>query len=49
MKEVAREYKSDTIYNIFEKVLELTPALLAAVDQVITYSSRYGKYRLSDN
>ena len=47
--EIAHEYKSDTIYNIFEKVLELTPALLAAVDQVITYSSRYGKYRLSDN
>ena len=41
--EIAHEYKSDTIYRIFEKVLELTPALLAAVDRVITYSSRYMK------
>lgn len=41
--EIAHEYKSDTIYRIFEKVLELAPALLSAVDRVITYSSRYMK------
>jgi len=41
--EIAHEYKSDTIYNIFEKVFESTPALLTAVDRVVTYSSRYAK------
>ena len=41
--EIAHEYKADTIYDIFEKVLAYTPVLLAAVDQVITYSNRYAQ------
>lgn len=39
--EIAHEYKADTIYGIFEKVLEFTPVLLAAVDQVTAYANRY--------
>ncbi|BBO87638.1 hypothetical protein [Desulfosarcina ovata] len=39
--EIAHEYKSETIYRIFESVLELAPVLLKSVDQIISYSKRY--------
>ncbi|MBF0468820.1 MAG: hypothetical protein HQK61_08050 [Desulfamplus sp.] len=38
--EIAHEYKSETVYVIFEKVLHLTPLLLKAVDLTIEYSSK---------
>ncbi|BBO67028.1 hypothetical protein DSCA_09580 [Desulfosarcina alkanivorans] len=41
--EIAHEYKSDTIYSIFESVLELTPPLLNSVEKIISYSERYLK------
>jgi hypothetical protein len=41
--EISHEYKSDTIYSIFEKVLAMTPVLLSTVDRVMAYSSRYEK------
>jgi len=39
--EIAHEYKADTIYDIFEKVLTYTPVLLEHVDQVMAYANRY--------
>ncbi|MBC2741989.1 MAG: hypothetical protein HGJ93_02805 [Desulfosarcina sp.] len=39
--EIAHEYKSDTIYAIFESVLELTPILLKSIEKIISYSTRY--------
>ena len=39
--EIAHEYKSDTIYEIFESVLEFTPIILATVDKVIAYSKYF--------
>lgn len=39
--EIAHEYKSDTIYDIFKNVLSLTPVLLESVDNIYSYSSRY--------
>lgn len=39
--EIAHEYKSETIYGIFESVLELTPVLLNSVEKIFSYSTRY--------
>ena len=41
--EIAHEYKSDTIYDIFERVTFLTPTLLKSVERIFSYSSRYVK------
>ncbi len=37
--EIAHEYKSETIFDIFERVLALTPALLDAVKRIQRYAS----------
>ncbi len=39
--EIAHEYKSETIYTIFEKVLAYTPKLLESVDTIGIYVQRY--------
>ena len=39
--EIAHEYKSDMIYAIFERVLELTPVLLDSVEKIIAYATRF--------
>ena len=39
--EIAHEYKSETIYEIFEKVLENTPILLESVDMIKNYAQRH--------
>ena len=39
--EIAHEYKPDTIYVIFERVLALTPILLENVDLIISESKNY--------
>ena len=39
--EIAHEYQSETIYMIFEKVVELTPVLLKSVDSLTTYANKY--------
>ncbi len=36
--EIADEYKSETIYEIFKQVMQLTPALLKSVDTIFAYS-----------
>lgn len=36
--EIAHEYKTDTIYDIFEQVLALTPTLLKSVDTILAYA-----------
>ena len=36
--DIAHEYKSETIYEIFEQVLKLTPTLLKSVENILTYS-----------
>lgn len=36
--EIAHEYKAETIYDIFERVLELTPVLLDSVDRILYYT-----------
>ena len=43
--EIAHEYKSETIYEIFEKVLEKTPMLLESINMIESYAQRY----LEDN
>ncbi len=35
--EIAHEYKAETIHDIFERVLALTPVLLDSVDRVVGY------------
>ena len=40
--EIAHEYQSETIYVIFDKVLQLTPALLEGVDMTIHYAAAIG-------
>jgi len=35
--EIAHEYKSETILEIFERVLALTPCLVKAVERIETY------------
>ena len=37
--EIAHEYQSETILVIFEKVLQMTPALLEGVDLTINYTA----------
>ena len=39
--EIAHEYKSETIYEMFEKVLEYTPILLESVDMMKSYAQKY--------
>ena len=39
--EIAHEYKSETILEIFERVLTLTPSLMKAVEGIETYSTKY--------
>ena len=39
--EIAHEYKSDTIYDIFVQVMESTPTLLKSVDTILAYSKKH--------
>ncbi|NWH04369.1 hypothetical protein [Desulfobacter latus] len=39
--EIAHEYKSETIYALFEKVVHLTPHLFKAVESTREYASKY--------
>ncbi len=39
--EIAHEYKRQTILEIFERVLALSPPLMNAVEGIQTYSKRY--------
>ena len=39
--EIAHEYKPETIYDIFEQVMDLAPVLLKSVDSISAYSERY--------
>jgi len=39
--EIAHEYKSETILEIFERVLALTPSLMKTVEGIETYSEKY--------
>ena len=39
--EIAHEYKSETIYAIFEKVMEYTPLLLECVGMIKSYAKSY--------
>ena len=39
--EIAHEYQSETIYSIFEKVVELTPILLKSIDSLTAYANKY--------
>ena len=39
--DIAHEYKSETIYEIFEQVLESTPTLLKSVENILTYSGKH--------
>ena len=41
--EIAHEYKTETIYSIFAKVLELTDILLSSVDSILSYAQKYLK------
>lgn len=41
--EIAHEYKPETIYDIFEQVMNLAPVLLKSVDSLLLYSKRYFK------
>lgn len=41
--EIAHEYKSETIYAIFEKVLEYTPKLLESVETITAYAQKHCK------
>lgn len=36
--EISHEYRTDTLYGLFEKVLELAPILLNGVDGVLAYA-----------
>jgi len=39
--EISHEYKTETIYSIYRKVLGLSPALLDSVSSVMEYSEKY--------
>ena len=39
--EIAHEYRSETILEIFERVLTLTPFLMKAVESIEIYSKKY--------
>ncbi len=41
--EIAHEYKSETIYDIYESVLSLTPLLLESVENINKHSIKYQK------
>ena len=41
--EIAHEYRAETIYDIFEHVMKLTPTLLKSVDRILLYSEKYFK------
>ena len=41
--EIAHEYKSETIYAIFKKVLECTPKLLESVETIAVYAQKHCK------
>lgn len=41
--EIAHEYRSETIYAIFEKVLVYSPTLLESVDTIRDYTQKYFK------
>ncbi len=41
--EIAHEYKPETIYDIFEQVMDLAPVLLKSVDSLLLYSKKYFK------
>ncbi len=45
--EIAHEYKTETVYAMFETVLALTPILLSTVDQVMLYAARHGMRQIS--
>ena len=36
--EIAHKYKAESIYDIFERVLALTPVLLDCVDRIKSYA-----------
>ncbi len=40
---LAHEYKSETIYAIFEKVLKYTPKLLESVETIVAYAQKHCK------
>jgi len=39
--EIAHEYKSEAIYSIFAKVLELAPVLIKSVGSIMSYAKKY--------
>ena len=39
--EIAHEYKTETIYSIFIKVLELSVVLLESIDTIMSYADKY--------
>jgi len=39
--EIAHEYKSESILEIFERVMAMTPQLIDSVERIIAYSSQY--------
>lgn len=43
--EIAHEYKSEAIYSIFAKVLELTPILIKSVGSIRSYAKKYNSPR----
>jgi uncharacterized protein YutE (UPF0331/DUF86 family) len=40
--EIAHEYKAESIYDIFERVLALTPVLLDSVERILRYAQEKG-------
>ena len=39
--EIAHEYKTEAIYSIFSKVLELAPILIKSVGSIMSYAKKY--------
>jgi hypothetical protein len=39
--EIAHEYKTEAIYSIFSKVLELAPILIKSVGSITSYAKKY--------
>lgn len=39
--EIAHEYKTEAIYSIFSKVLELSPILIKSMDSIMIYAKKY--------
>jgi len=44
--EIAHEYKSEEIYSIFAKVLELAPILIKSVGSIMSYAQKYNRPNL---